>query len=75
MAFAGWGAVILFLAKYRQMSTQFSENGIFCGKFPKKFAKKRQKTGFLGMVSPPLCLLATVSEFLEINMPVKSKSA
>jgi hypothetical protein len=34
------------------MATQFSENGIFCGKFPvfekNKFAKMRQKTGFGG---------------------------
>jgi len=38
-----------FWAKSRQMATQFSENGIFCPKFlRKKFAKKRQKTGFFG---------------------------
>ncbi len=38
-----------FWAKSRQMATQFSENGIFCRKFlRKKFAKKRQKTGFFG---------------------------
>jgi hypothetical protein len=38
-----------FWAKSRQMATQFSENGIFRRKFlRKKFAKKRQKTGFFG---------------------------
>jgi hypothetical protein len=55
--------VILFWTKNRQLATQLSKNGIFCHKFPifeKKIAKKRQKTGFSGMVLPHLCLLTTV---------------
>jgi len=32
-----------FLARNRQMVTQFSENGIFCGKFPVFQKKIRQK--------------------------------
>jgi hypothetical protein len=46
------------------MATHFSENGIFCRKFPVFEEKIRQKATenwvFLGMVSPHLCLLATV---------------
>jgi hypothetical protein len=43
--------VILFLAKNRQMATQFSENGIFCGKFPvfeKTFRQKATENWFFG---------------------------
>jgi len=32
-----------FLAKNRQMATQFSENGVFCRKFPVVEKKIRQK--------------------------------
>jgi hypothetical protein len=35
--------VILFLAKNHQTATQFSENGIFCCKFPVFEKKNRQK--------------------------------
>jgi hypothetical protein len=39
------------------LATQFSENRIFCHKFP---VFETQKNWFFGMVSPHLCLLATV---------------
>ncbi len=56
---------IVFLAKNRQMATQFSENRIFCRKFPVFEKKIRQKNDRKlvwggGMVSSDLCLLDTV---------------
>jgi hypothetical protein len=41
----------LFLAKNRQMATQFSENGTFCHKllvFEKKIRQKATENGFFG---------------------------
>jgi hypothetical protein len=55
--------IIIFFDENRQLATQLSKNGIFCRRFPifeKTIAKKRQKTGFSGMLLPHLCLLATV---------------
>jgi hypothetical protein len=52
----------LFLAKNRQMATQFSANGTFCRKFlvfEKTIRQKATKNWFSGMASPQLCLLAT----------------
>jgi hypothetical protein len=51
------------------LKTEYSvANSLFLRK--KKIAKKkRQKTSLLAMVSPQLCL--QLSEFLEINSPVK----
>jgi hypothetical protein len=49
------------IAKRRQsfLETEYSvANSLF---LRKKIAKKQQKTSFLAMVSPPLCLLAIVS--------------
>ncbi len=48
------------IAKWRHsfLKTEHSvANSLF---LRKQFAKKRQKTGFLGMVSPHVCLLATI---------------
>jgi hypothetical protein len=45
------GAMILFLAKNRQTTTQFSENKIFCYKFlvfEKKNRQKATENWFLG---------------------------
>jgi hypothetical protein len=57
---------VIFLGrKIAKMATQFSENKKFCRKFPvfeeKNSPKSDRKLVFLGgMVSPHLCLLATV---------------
>jgi hypothetical protein len=68
-----------FLAKNRQMVTQFSENGIFCGKFPvfekKNSPKSDRKMVFWGWCRHLYAYWLQFSEFLEINSPVKSKSA
>jgi hypothetical protein len=64
-----------FLAKNRQMATQFSENGKFCGKFPVFEKKSDRKLAFCGWYRHIYASWLQFSEFLEINSPVKSKSA
>jgi hypothetical protein len=68
------GGVNYFLAKNRQMATQFSENGIFCRKFPVFGKKIRQKATenwfFGGWCRHIYAYLLQFSEFLEINSPV-----
>jgi hypothetical protein len=50
-----------FLAKNRQLATQFSENRIFCRKFSaKKISPKTTENWFFVDGAPHLCLLATV---------------
>jgi hypothetical protein len=68
--------VIIFLAKNRQMARQFSEKGIFCRKFPvfeKKIRQKATENWFLGD-GVATFMPTNYSFFLEINLPVKSKS-
>jgi hypothetical protein len=68
--------VIIFLAKNRQMARQFSENGIFCRKFPvfeKKIRQKATENWFLGDGVPTFMPTGYIF-FLEINLPLKSKS-
>jgi hypothetical protein len=63
--------VIIFLAR------QFSENGIFCRKFPvfeKQIRQKETENWFLGD-GVATFMHTGYSFFLEINLPVKSKSA
>jgi hypothetical protein len=61
------------------MATQFSENRIFCHKFPvfgKKIRQKATENWFLGGWCRHIyAYWLQLSEFLEINSPVKSKSA
>jgi hypothetical protein len=71
--------VIYFFGENRQMATQSSEKGIFCHKFPvlrKTFAKKATENWFFwGWCRHIYAYWLQFSEFLEINSPVKSKSA
>jgi hypothetical protein len=62
------------------MATQFSENGIFCRKFPAFEEKIRQKATenwfFWGWCRHIYAYWLQFLKFLEINSPrVKSKSA
>jgi hypothetical protein len=54
------------------MATEFSENGIFCPKFP-VFEKK--ELAFRGLCRHIYAYWLQFSEFLEIDSPFKSKSA
>jgi len=65
-----------FLTKNRQLATQFLKTEYsVANSLGKKFRQKRQKTGFLWMMRHIYAYWLQFSEFLEINSPVKSKSA
>jgi hypothetical protein len=70
----------LFLAKNRQMATtQFSENGTFCRKFlvfEKTIRQKATENWFFGgWCHHMYAYWLQFSKFLQIDSPVKSKSA